>query len=480
MLAGMSDSNAQRRCNIVLLVAEDTGRHHGCYGDPMRVTPNIDGLAAQGCRFDNAISTAPVCAPSRSSLITGQFPIKIGTHHMRSTLLHPPRLFTEALREAGYHVNWTNKTDFNFDPPPGWVDESSDWISELEQGRKPESPFFHFCNFQITHESGMWPHEAWPSWREPAASLGQTFASLAVDPARVPVPPYIPDLPATRAELARYYQNLAYQDHQVGRALAALETAGVADNTLVIYLADHGCGALREKRWLYEAGIHVPLVMRWPGRICAGSVREDLVSWVDIAPTILSAAGAEAMKDLDGRVLLGDRTGAEPPCVFAARDRMDEVFDRARAARDRRFLYIRNFFPQLPHAQRSQYMEKMPSLSEIRRLHAAGALASPADLFFQTRRSAEELFDAIADPHCLNNLAGDERFGEPLGQLRGRLDEWIARTGDLGAVSEGELIARGLVKDRREEYRQRIEPLPPELRFAGPVLAPLEMSEVQD
>lgn len=454
-----------RQPNIILLVGEDTGRHQHCYGDRFAQTPNIDRLAAEGCMYTNACSTAPVCAPSRSSLIMGQFANKMGSHHMRSTLLNPPRLFTHELADAGYHVNWANKTDFNFEPSEDFTHENSDWISTLEQGAYPtDKPFFYYFNFGMTHESGMWP---------PGAS-GNPYTIAdepCIDPKLtegIPVPPYLPDTPQVRSGLYRYYQKLNAQDHEIGRVLNALDQHNLSENTIVIYLTDHGRGMPREKRWLYEAGIHLPLIVRAPGITLPGSFCEQLVSWVDIAPTLLSLAGVGVPGSYDGRVILGESQQSEPQCIFASRDRMDECFDRVRAGGSRRFLYLRNDFPQLPWAQRLRYMEIMPATRQMRQMHADGQLQFPANLFMQPTKPNEELYDIVADPHCIHNLADDSRYFDTLTTHRQQVSDWIKRIDDKGFQTERQLIEQGLVKNRLDdEYALRIEPLPKSTRMGG-------------
>jgi arylsulfatase A-like enzyme len=395
----------------------------------------------------------------------GQFANKMGSHHMRSTLLNPPRLFTHELADHGYHVNWANKTDFNFEPPADFAHETTDWIGDLETGKCPtDKPFFYYYNFGMTHESGMWPDGVKGN---PPVHVEEP----CIDPALtqgIPVPPYLPDTPIVRSELYRYYQKLKMQDQQIGRVLDALDMHGLSENTIVIYMTDHGRGQIREKRWLYEAGIHLPLIIRAPGLTNPGSFCEELVSWVDIAPTLLSLADAPIPQDYDGRVILGQNKQSEPQCIFAARDRMDECFDRVRAARSRRFLYLKNDFPQLPWAQRLRYMEIMPATRQIRQMHVDGQLQFPADLFMQPTKPAEELYDIVADPHCIHNLAEDESYADILTGHRQELTHWINRIDDKGYVSERELIDRGIVQNRLDdEYALRIEPLPEPSRMGG-------------
>ena len=445
--------------NIMLLVGEDVGRHLRCYGDLFARTPNLDSLASDGCLFTNAYTTCPVCAPARSSIITGQDPRKIGTHLMRSRLVDPPRLFTHELRDAGYFVNWTNKTDFNFDPPDDFADATDDWRDALAAGRMGdgEQPWLAFMNFTMTHESQMWP---------PGSEGGKTMLpepdideSYLQNMPGLVVPPYLPDTPTTRAALARYYQKLEWQDREIGLCLDALAKSGQADRTAVLYFSDHGRGQIREKRWCYDGGVHLPLIVRGPG-VEPGSVRDDLVSWVDLAPTFHALAGIEVPDRYDGRVFLGEHAQPEPPCVFFGRDRMDASHDHIRGAVGRRYHYIHNFRPDIPYAQRVQYMESSPVTQQIRNLHATGELRFPADLWMQPTKPEEELYDKAADPHCVHNLAAREDHANILRDLRTKVDRWVENIDDRGRLPERELIDSGLIRDQIDEYNLRLAPLP--------------------
>ncbi len=460
--------------NVMLLVAEDTGRNLGCYGDATAHTPAIDGLAAEGARYTTACSTAPVCAPSRSALVLGKYQWTVSSHHMRSTLLRPPRLFTEELREAGYYVNWSNKTDFNFEPPASFADECRDWFDDLAAGKLNGRPWFLYHNFFNTHESQMWPEE----WEKNVAP--HLAPDERCDPASVTVPAYLPDTPKVRADIARHYDCLRLQDRQVARALDALERSGQRDNTIVIYLSDHGRGLVREKRWCYDAGVTLPLIIRRPGKIAPGTVADEPVSWIDIAPTLLSLCGVPVPDDYQGRVFLGEnRNPGERAYCFSGRDRMDEAFDRVRTARDRRFRYIRNFFPQLPYAQRNHYMEKQQTTREVRELGAEGKLNPAQAAWLAETKPSEELYDCLADPANVRNLAADPAHAGTLAEMRTALDTFLEESGDTGTLHERELIARGLVADRLEEYGARIEPLPAHLRV-GPERTVLEMPEARN
>lgn len=454
------------RPNFILLIGEDANRALGCYGDPDAKTPNLDRLAAEGCRYDNAFSTAPVCAPSRCTLVTGQYAWSIGAHHMRSTLLSPPPLFTELLRKGGYHVNWENKTDFNFEPPETFADDRKPWLDDLRNNRLPDQPFFLYHNFEVTHESTMWP-ELWNGSGQVSRRLKDQHIlspDQRPDPDKVRVPSYLPDTPEVRANIARFYEALAIMDQRAGEVLDAIDNSPHRDNTVVIYLTDHGRGLIREKRWIYGAGVHLSLVVRWPKGIKPGSISDEMVSWVDIGPTVLSLAGIEKPDAMHGRDFLGSQQDPPRQYAFAGRDRMDEAFDRSRAVRDNRWHYIRNYYPQLPYCQRNRYMDHMETSRLLREMNARGELNESQRLWMAPTKPAEELYDAVNDRDMVHNLAADPAHAQTLARMRQALDDELARHGDYGELPERELIARGLVKDRLDEYGAWIEPLPEHLR----------------
>jgi len=435
----MSNTN---RPNILWISIEDVSPRYGCYGDPVARTPNLDRLAAGGCRYPNAFSTAPVCAPSRSAVITGMYATSIGTHHMRTThsnrntpemptpysavIPHYAKLLPEYLRAAGYYCTNNVKTDYQFDPPRTAWDELSTTAHWRNRPDK-DQPFFAVFNPTMTHESGMWPHEDKPP--------------VKTDPASVTLPPYLPDTPECREALARHYDNLADADAVVGQLLAQLEEDGLAENTIVVNWSDHGEGLPRAKRWPYDAGIRVPMIVRWPGQIEADSVSDDLVSLIDLAPTMLSVADQQIPQHMQGQAFLGSRKADTPrEYIFASRDRFDESYDMIRAARDKQFKYLRNFRPDLPYLLWIPYRNRHPIVQKMWELHAADELTGPQKLMFQTSRPPEELYDVEADPHEINNLAEDPAYADDLARLRGAMEGWRQTVGDMGEIPEVEMV----------------------------------------
>jgi uncharacterized sulfatase len=447
------------RPNIIWIVIDDAGADFGCYGDRYARTPNIDRLATQGVRFTNAFTHSPVCAPSRSGLITGIYPTTLGTHHMRSQLVNPPETFTSVLRKAGYYVIWPGKTDFNFAAqdssnttsnvnfaPVGSFDSRDDWTNNIPS----RQPFFAYINLSQPHESQI---------RLPADRFAQVTERLKPedhhDPSAVKVPPYYPDTPEVRQDLSRYYDLLTVIDYRVGDILTKLDNEKLRDNTIVFLFSDHGRGMPRAKRWLYDSGIRIPLIVRWPGQLSAGTVERNLISLIDFAPTMLAVAGIKAPARFQGSAFLPKGRANPTRYVFAARDRMDETFDRIRAVSDGRFKYIRNFFPNLPYSQRIDYNEQNPTMQVWRRLNTEGRLTGPARLFFADSKPKEELYDTAADPHEIKNLAPDPKYRRTLAEMRLVLDRWILDTKDMGSISEREMIKRGIVRDVLSQYEQR-------------------------
>jgi len=423
--------------NILWVSCEDTSPDLGCYGDAYARTPNIDRLATQGLRYTHAFSTYGVCAPCRSSIITAMYPASIGTQHMRSQGVPPPevRCFTESLRAAGYYCTNNVKTDYNFAAPLTAWDEVSNkahW-----RNRPAGAPFFAVMNFVVSHESQV---------RAPEEVYRRNTARLTPDqfhdPAKAVLPPYYPDTPLVRKDWARLHDNITAMDYMVGDTLRQLEEDGLADSTIVFFWGDHGRGLPRAKRWVYDSGTRVPLIVRWPGQIAPGTVTDRLVSLMDLGPTAISLAGVPVPRHMHGQAFMGPHSARPREHVFMARDRMDETYDIIRSVRDKRFRYIRNYQPGKPYAQYISYMDEMPTLREMRRLNAAGKLEGAQKLFFRPEKPVEELFDSANDPHEVNDLAGDPKYAAELTRLRLVHERFMKETGDLALMPEAALLER--------------------------------------
>lgn len=432
---GATAGEKARKPNILWISCEDMSPDLGCYGVKYARSPNIDKLAKQGLRFTRAFMVAGVCAPSRSAIITGMYPTSIGTHHMRSQGVPPAYVhcFTEYLRALGYFCTNNVKTDYNFESPITAWDESSA-KAHWRHRRRKDQPFFAVFNITTTHES-----QVRLSDKEFFKKTAKVKGEDRHDPAKAELPPYYPDTPAVRQDWARYFDLITAMDLQVGELLRQLEEDGLMEDTIVFFWSDHGRGLPRAKRWLYDSGIHVPLIVRWPGRIPADSTSDDLVSSLDFAPTVISLAGGEVPKHLQGQVFLGDNKARARQYIFGVRDRMDEKYDRIRCVRDERYHYLKNFETKIPYAQHIAYMDQMPTMKEWRRLHELGQLKGPQTLFFLPEKPEEELYDTASDPHEVRNLAGSAEHRAILERLRNVLVNWQKETVDLGDLPEDKL-----------------------------------------
>ncbi len=450
--AFQSQTNAQElsRPNVLWIIAEDMSPDLGCYGNDLVHTPNIDRLAGESVRFTNAFTTAPVCSASRSAFSTGMYQTSIGAHHHRShrddnyRLPDGVHLIADYFRQAGYftcnvknvneHVKGTQKTDFNFNVDHPF--DGTDWIQ-----RKPGQPFYAQVNFSEAHRKFKRSNEH------------------PVDPEKVEIPPYYPDHPMTRQDWAEYLDTIGFLDKKVGAVLKRLEEEGLTENTIVFFFADHGRCHVRGKQWLYEGGIHVPLLVRWPGKLEGGAVRDDLVSAIDITATSLWAAGIDVPTNMEGQVFLGPNA-EERDFIVAARDRCDETMDRIRCVRTKRWKYIRNFMPNRPYSQLNRYKESAyPVLRLMRKLHEEGELQPAQERFMVEARPMEELYDLQSDPHEIHNLAVSYEYAEILKKLRRNLEEWIEETGDQGEIMEDPAITEQYEAKMKGLYDKRIRSL---------------------
>lgn len=424
--------------NILWIVAEDISPYLAAYGDSTAKTPNIDRLVREGVRYTNFFDVSGVCAPSRSSIITGMYPTSIGTDNMRTvhvvpgagipnhSVVLPPqvKMFSELMRKGGYYCTNNDKQDYQFVAPRSGWDESSK--SAHWRNRPEGKPFFAVFNLGVTHESQIWAKKNDP---------------LLVNPDSVPLPPYYPDSPIIRKDVARMYSNIMEMDTQVGQLLKQLEEDGLLEKTIVFWYSDNGGPLPRGKREIYDTGIHVPLVIRFPDKKYAGDVNNDLVSFVDLAPTVLSLAGLPLPAYLQGYAFLGYAKATTPrKYVYAARDRMDSEYDIVRAVRDDRYKYIRNFQPEKPYIQDIAYRKQMDLMNELLRYEKEGKLNDIQKLWFRKTKTPEELYDTKADPFELHDLSGDPAYAGQLKRLSSELDRWISFTADKGFIPEKEWI----------------------------------------
>ena len=441
--------------NIVWIVADDLSPDLSCYGSTEVDTPNIDRLAREGARFTNAYITCPVCSPSRSALITGMYQTSIGAHHHRShrddgyTLPPPVEMITDYFRQAGYYtvndhesgLGGRNKTDYNFSRAKAF--DGTDWRS-----RAAGQPFYAQVNIFEPHRG-----------RPPDIWAFTDRLETKTDADKVTPPAYYPNDEIARKDWAGYLDAVRLLDEKVGNTLDRIDEDGLADNTIVFFFGDHGRPMPRDKQFLYDGGIAIPLIVRWPGGLDPGSVRDELVSSIDLAATSLALAGIPVPEHMEGRVFLGSGKMPDREYVFAARDRCDETVDRIRAVRGKRFKYIRNFHPDRPYMQLNRYKEvSYPIWRQMQRLEKAGKISAEQYPFLAKTRPREELYDTEADPNELHNLADSPEHQETLTRMASVLDLWMQQTGDRGAEAEDPAIAE-YWEERMIEAYQDVYPL---------------------
>ncbi|WP_425397720.1 sulfatase family protein [Aeoliella sp.] len=437
---------ASDRPNILWLSIEDASCHLGCYDDEHARTPNLDEFANESVLYENAFVCAPVCAPCRSSIITGVYPTSLGTHNMRSTVKLPPEIrpFTTYLRDAGYYCTNNSKQDYQFKTPKGTWDDSSGkahW-----KNRKDDQPFFAVFNFTGTHESATRGDQ--PKYDRVISVLSKDELH---DPAALELPPYYPNTPKVRQDWARYYNCMTAMDKWAAEKLKELDEAGLADDTIVFFWSDHGVGLPRGKRWLYDSGIQVPLIVRIPEKwqkklgdkgpsMDAGTRTDELVSLIDLPETVLNLAGVAIPTYMQGRAFLGTNLTPEREYIYAARDRMDERYDMSRCVRTKRYKYIRNYMPWRPWTQWLNYAEQCGTMQELRRLKAEGKLSDEQLLWMADVKPVDELYDLDEDPHELVNLfASTERpENDETKSLQGHLLFCERAYRDLGILPESE------------------------------------------
>lgn len=429
--------NQNESPNIVWFIAEDITQQLSVYGDSTAFTPNIDRLAREGVVYKNCFSVSPVCAPSRSALITSTYPTSVGTHNMRVNWDTPEQIenywvpipnqvkaFTQYLREAGYFCTNNAKQDYNFNV--GYADwdmngENAEW----RKRNNPEQPFFSVFTSNTTHESRIWKHKD---------------HQLRVTPEDVQLPPYYPDVPEVRQDVARCYSNIEEMDAEVGLLLKKLEEDNLLEKTIFIFFGDNGGPLPRQKRELYDGGIKVPLIIRFPGKKDAGKICNDMVSFVDFGVSMLSLADLPIPGYYHGIPFLGKKKGGSRKYVFAARDRLDRNYDMVRAVRDKRYKYIRNFNTETSCYLNVEYRLQLDMMRKMLAMHENGKLNEMQELWFRDTKPQEELYDTWEDPHELVNLAGNPEYVSKINEMSAELIHWQEKYRDMGFIKEYNLF----------------------------------------
>lgn len=430
-------SARSKKPNILIFSCEDISAYLHCFGDPIARTPHLDQFASEGIRYSHFFSTLGVCAPSRFGLITGMYPSACGGNHMRTnrkTLPNgippyeavPPaevKCVSELLRANGYYCTNNVKTDYQFKAPVTAWDECSP--TAHWKHRPKDMPFFSIFNTMTTHESQVWDRANDP---------------VTIRPEDVSVPPYYPDTSKVRRDIARVYSNTTIMDREFGEILQEVKDAGLLDETIIIFYSDHGGPLPRGKREIYDSGLRSPMIIRFPNGWFAGAVVDDLVSFVDMPPTLLSLANIQPPDYMHGQAFLGSYQDKPRNYIFGARDRIDGQYDVRRAVRDHHFKYIRNYKPETSCYQNVEFRKKLGSMQELLRLKEEGTLNADQMYWFREHKQAEELYHLDEDPHELHNLAGDPKYQDDLLRLRKVHEAWLEEVGDNPLQTEKELV----------------------------------------
>ena len=444
ILAAAADA---KKPNILWLTWEDIGPHLHCFGDEYSTTPNFDRLARRGCMYVNTWASAPVCAPARTAIATGVCPTSLGAEHMRSMTRLPAgwKMFPGYLRDAGYYCTNNGKEDYNVEKPQGTWDISVGGNGDAAGGyspsnghwrnRQPGQPFFSVFNNMTTHESRIFRSASNPN--------------LIHDPAKARVPAFMPDILEVRRDWAQYHDLLSAEDAQHQARLEELAQDGLMEDTIIIVTSDHGCGMPRYKRFPYDSGLHVPMILVFPEKYrhlapkdyVAGGKSDRLLNTMDLAPTMLSLAGIKPLDFYHGQAFAGLYERPERSYNFGFRGRMDERYDLMRSVRDKHYIYIRNYNPHKIYGQHVNYMWSLPSTPVWERLYLEGKLKAPQTYFWETK-PAEELYDLRADPDEVNNLAGLPQHRATVERFRKAHRDHELEVRDVGFLPEGEIHAR--------------------------------------
>ena len=409
--------------NVLLIILEDWGPYLHCYGETEMYTPNLDRLAAEGCRYTNCFSGAPVCSVARSALMVGLSQYTTHTEQHRTERKDKPELpqgvqsLPDLFRNAGYFTalgcGYSRKVDLNFK-----FNDNASYLGKDWSERKPGQPFYAHLTLMQTHRP----------WRGDA--------QRPIDPKLVTLPAWYPDTPLTRKDWARGLESAQTSDRDMGAIIERLKKEGLYDNTILVVTADHGIALPRGKQFLYDEGLHIPLIIHWPGRIPSGVVSRELVSNLDVVPTLLDLAGLPRPAYLQGRSL-ADIGQKEPQYLFGGRDKMDDTHDASRTVRSQDFRYILNLMPERAYCQYNRYKEdEYPGLAVLNVLHLQSKLPPEQDAFMKEKKPVEELYDLQKDPGEVHNLANNPQYAETLKELRNQLAKWRAAVGDRGVTPQ--------------------------------------------
>lgn len=432
---GANIHQKDKRPNVLWILIENIGPEFSSYNYPHIKTPNIDQLATEGALYKKAFTNAPVCSPSRTSLITGMYPNAIGGHHHRSQadLTDSLKTIPELFKEAGYHTSLGNgyigKTDYNFSAKERNLWDSKDWAN-----RQEGQPFFAQLTINHSHRGMHW-HDA----TNPKSWMHEKYQNLEpISPKEIDLPEVIPDNIYTRDDWAKYLNQIQVVDVLVGQIVDRLKKENLYDNTLIVLMGDNGRDHIRDEYWLYDGGLHVPLIVHWPGKVKAGAIIDDLIGGVDVSASLLNACEIPLPEYLHGIPFLG-KNSAKRDYVYGSRDRIDDAYDMVRMVRGQKFKYIRNFMPKRSYSQHRGWLTHVnPAFPLLNYL----AVKAPHELnevqkqYTAKTKPVEELYDVINDPQELNNLAENPSHTKELKKFRGLLKKWMLSIDDKARIPE--------------------------------------------
>ena len=449
-LTFLSAFSQENKPNIIWLVCEDqSAQFFPMYGDKTVSLPNLEQLADDSVLFENMHATTPVCAPARSAIITGMYPTTLGTHNMRAynegRKTNQPQLgipsyspkfpdyikpFTVYLREAGYYCTNNNKQDYNFEITKSAWDQSCRYCQGKEKEnihwrkRDKDQPFFAVFNFQITHESQIWNQQQ----------------ELLLDPNEIEfIPPYFPDDPVIRQDMAINYSNLIRMDREVGKIISELKEQGLYDDAYIFFYSDHGGPFPRHKRAIYQTGTRVPFLVKFPKSINAGEKDDRLLSFVDLAPSVLKMSGIEIPQHMQGKPINEFSHKILRDYLITASDRFDGQYDRIRAIQNKRFKLIRSFYLDKSHHLDIKYRKNMPMMQKLLELYLDGQLNQDQQMWF-SQKDEYEFYDLQLDPFEMKNQINNPNYRDHIQLLKDELEKWMLNTDDLGDVAEQVLI----------------------------------------
>ncbi|WP_194768602.1 sulfatase [Tamlana sp. I1] len=455
--------------NIIWFVAEDISPRFACFGDTLALTPTIDAIAKKGMVYQNAFTVSGVCAPSRSSMITGCYPSSIGTQHMRQAkgvlpmpgvpsynAVPPPdiKAFPELLRTSGYWTASYRKLDYQFGSPfTIWdtISETPTWRMRAKADEK--RPFFIYNTYEITHEINIWPDSTKTKFFEDKnINLSKLAKDVVVRPSLdslgrkiklsdITLPPYFPDTELARDHIQRLYYNAMRMDQQIAKVIADLKEDGLEDDTILFFMSDHGDCLPRGKRWLYDSGLKSPLIIYIPPKYLPKGFKQpgndsNLYSFVDLPATVLEMAGVEIPEWIQGKSIISELKEKPRKYVYGSRDRMDNRYDVRRAIRSKNYKYIKNFEPEKPYQQHIEFLERMPLMHQILEMKEKGQLNPVQSAWLADSKPEDELYDIVKDPYEINNLAQDPKFATVKNTMEKDLMSWMESIDDLYLIDE--------------------------------------------